>query len=323
RSLYGLRQSPNYWWVTVDKYLGQIGLGALKSNPFVYIYISKHLDELTALETEKQEKVSATLTLYVDDLLIAGKDKKVLDMLERKLMAESKAADLGNVSLVLGMQVTRDRTLGHLTINQSAFTKGNTQRFVMDKCNPAITPRTGPEISIKQPVEKLLNEVDAKRYQSIVGSVMYLAQVTRYDNQYAMGGAKLFLRYSAESINHSIYCKKGKFHLTPFPDANWGNNPDNSKSTSSYIMLARAPVRFKVGLQGRTAQSTMEADLVAGALAIKEAVYCSNMIIEMECGSSVNTVPIYLDNTATLRVIASHIFSGRTKYIALRFFFMK
>ena len=87
--------------------------------------------------------------------------------------------------------------------------------------------------------------------------------------------------------------------------------------------MAKAPVSFKVGLQGLTAQSTMEAELVAGALAIKEAVYCSNMIIEMGCGSSFNTVPVYLDNTATLQVIANRIFSGRTKHVALRFYFMR
>ncbi|CAM9525164.1 unnamed protein product, partial [Sphacelaria rigidula] len=75
------------------------------------------------------------------------------------------------------------------------------------------------------------------------------------------------------------------------------------------------PVSFQVGLQGLTAQSTMEAELVAGALAIKKAVYCSNMIIEMG-------LPIYLDNTATLQVIANRIFSGRTTHIALRFFFL-
>ncbi|CAM9208593.1 unnamed protein product [Sphacelaria rigidula] len=67
----------------------------------------------------------------------------------------------------------------------------------------------------------------------------------------------------------------------------------------------------------------MEAQLVAGATAIKEAVFCSNMIMAMGCGSSFNTVPIYLDKTANLQVIANRIFSGRTKHIVLRFFFMR
>ena len=51
--------------------------------------------------------------------------------------------------------------------------------------------------------------------------------------------------------------------LLPFSNANWGNNPDKGKSKSSYIvMLANAPISFKVGLQGLTAQSMVEAELV-------------------------------------------------------------
>ena len=40
--------------------------------------------------------------------------------------------------------------------------------------------------------------------------------------------------------------------------------------------LSRAPVSFKSGVQSLTAMSTMEAELVASALAMKEAVFCSN-----------------------------------------------
>ena len=42
RSWYGLRQSPQNWWVTMDNYLEQIGFVALKSDPCVYIYTSKN-----------------------------------------------------------------------------------------------------------------------------------------------------------------------------------------------------------------------------------------------------------------------------------------
>ena len=94
-----------------------------------------------------------------------------------------------------------------------------------------------------------------------------------------MGAAKHVLRYLAGTINFDTTYKKGGFTLTAFSDANWGNNPDNGKSMSSYIMMmSNGPVSFKVGLQGITAQSTMEAQLVAVALAIKEAAYRANMV---------------------------------------------
>ena len=41
-------------------------------------------------------------------------------------------------------------------------------------------------MSLNQPVEKLLNEEEKRRYEAIIGGVMYLAQVTRYDILYAV-----------------------------------------------------------------------------------------------------------------------------------------
>ena len=67
--------------------------------------------------------------------------------------------------------------------------------------------------------------------------------------------------------------------------------------------------------------STMEADLVASALAMKEAVFCSNMLTELGFGKEFEQVPLHIDNnTATLHVIGNRAFSSRTKHIALRFF---
>ena len=133
-----------------------------------------------------------------------------------------------------------------------------------------------------------------RKYQGIVGSLMYSAQVLRYDFMYATGqmarpmakpsqvhivAAKHTLRYLAGTTNFSITCMKGGFKLATFLDSTWANNPDNGKSTSSYVtMLANAQMSFRSGLQGLTAMSTMEAELVASALAMKEAVFCSNML---------------------------------------------
>ena len=100
-----------------------------------------------------------------------------------------------------------------------------------------------------------------------------------------MGAAKHLVRYLAGTTDFTIVYKKGGFKLTAFSDSNWGNNPDKGKSTSCYIMmLSRAPVSFKSGVQSLTATSTMEAVLVASALAMKQAVFCSNMLTELGFG---------------------------------------
>ena len=132
------------------------------------------------------------------------------------------------------------------------------------------------------------------------------------------------LRYLAGTTDFSITYKRGGFKLAVFSDSNWANNPNNGKSTSYYLsMLCDAPIGFKSGLQGLTAMSTMEVELVATALAMKEAVFCSNMLTELELGKDFAKVPLYCDNTATLHALGNRSFSSSTKRIALRFFFIR
>ena len=126
--------------------------------------------------------VVVIITLYVDDFLIIGCDITVINGIKEKLMEMFKMSDLGNVSLVLGMQVTRDRAKGSLTISQESHTESTTlERFGMGNCKHLSTPGYGSELSTVQPEATLLGKVDTQRYQAIVGSVMYLAQVTRYN----------------------------------------------------------------------------------------------------------------------------------------------
>ena len=87
----------------------KIGFKSLKSDPCVYIY--------------SEGGVIYVSTLYVDDVLLLGKDRKVLERIKRKLMGHFSMTDMEDVSLVLGMEVTRDRTKGTVTITQENYVK--------------------------------------------------------------------------------------------------------------------------------------------------------------------------------------------------------
>ena len=117
------------------------------------------------------------------------------------------------------------------------------------------------------------------------------------------GAAKHLLCCVAGSTGISITYTQGDFRLVAFAGANWGSNPDKGRSTSSYIvMLANAPISFKVGLQGLAAQSMMEAELVAEAPTMKGAVPCSSMMLELGFDESFGSVPLYIHSTSALHV---------------------
>ena len=118
--------------------------------------------------------------------------------------------------------------------------------------NPVHTPGYGLELSTEQPEEKLLGAIGIKFYQAIVGSLLYLTQVSRYDMCYAvnqltggcskpakvhMSAATYVLRYLKGSADLSIIYKQGQFQLHAYTDTSFAANPDNSKSTSSFLFF--------------------------------------------------------------------------------------
>ena len=93
--------------------------------------------------------------------------------------------------------------------------------------------------------------------------------------------------------------------------------------TPSYIVtLSNAPIIFKVGLQGLTAQSTMEAEFAVAALIIKEgAAFFPNMMLELDFDKSFDSVPLHIDNTSALHIADNRTNISRAKHIALRYYF--
>ena len=99
-------------------------------------------------------------------MLLLGANKQLLDKFKKKLMDRFEMTDMGDVSRVLGMNVTSDREEGTITVNQKNYTEDIVQRYGMRDYNPAYTPGVGPELSLDQPEENLLDEEGKRRYQS-------------------------------------------------------------------------------------------------------------------------------------------------------------
>lgn len=61
----------------------------------------------------------------------------------------------------------------------------------------------------------------------------------------------------------------------------------------------------------------MGTELLAAALAMKEAVIYSNLMRELGFGSTFNPVPMYLDIKSVIHVASNRIYGGRTEHVAL------
>ena len=156
----------------MDDHLSSIGFRSLKSNPCVYVFEGK--------------TGTTILTHYVDDIFLLGNNKQLLGKLKKQLMDRCEMTDFGDVSKVLGMNVTRDQENGTIIIDQKDYTEDIIERYGMTHGNTTFTPGVGPEISVNQPADRLLDEQGKYWDKSIAGALMYLVQVSRYDILYAV-----------------------------------------------------------------------------------------------------------------------------------------
>ena len=126
------------------------------------------------------------LTIFVDDILITTPDKIFLVRTKKKLMDWFTMSDLGEVSLILGMKITRDRVKTTLSISQTDYAMSILKRFGMQDCNPASTPSYGTELSLDQPADTLLDEDGIKAHQSLVWCLLHISRTSHWDISYAV-----------------------------------------------------------------------------------------------------------------------------------------
>ena len=69
------------------------------------------------------------IVLYVDDLLVTGSSEVGISKTKALLMTKFAMKNLGDVSLILGMQVSRDRLKGTLDIDQGNHVNAILQRY--------------------------------------------------------------------------------------------------------------------------------------------------------------------------------------------------
>ena len=124
--------------------------------------------------------------------------------------------DMGEVSLILGMEVTRQYKQGTLSISQVDHVNSILERFGMKDCNPVHTPGYGSNISNEQPESSLLDTTGTKLYQAMVGSMLYLTQCTRYDMSYAVN--QLTRAFSKPAHAHMTASKHALRYLKGHPD---------------------------------------------------------------------------------------------------------
>ena len=324
KSLYGLKQSPRQWYKRFDSFMLSLGFDRSIKDACVYF---KHL----------KNGYWVYLLLYVDDMLIASKDKAEIDRLKSKLKAEFEMKDLGEARKILGMEIHRDRKLGLLRLSQKEYIQKVLARFSMEGAKAISTPMPlhiqlssrGSPIS-----EKDKAYMEKVPYASAVGSLMYAMVCTRPDIAQAVGlvsrymanpgkthweAVKYIFRYLRGTPDHGLVFggRDRDFSLVGFCDSDYAGDRDRRKSTSGYVFtIGGTAISWRARLQTIVALSTTEAELIAAVEAAKEALYLRRLLCDL--GFVFEGVEVNCDNQSAIHLAENLAFSSRTKHIEVR-----
>lgn len=78
------------------------------------------------------------ILLYVDDIIVAGNNKRKIEEIKKTLCARFHMKDLGELTSFLGISIKRKR--GEMFLSQQAHLKRLLKRFGMEECNQVNTP---------------------------------------------------------------------------------------------------------------------------------------------------------------------------------------
>jgi hypothetical protein len=119
KALYGLRQALRAWNMWLHRSLKQFGFTRCAQEQAVY--------------TRGKANTIIIVGVYVDDLIVTGKDPVAITAFKQQMMGEFEMSDLGFLTYYLGIEVGQQKA--GITIKQSAYARIVLYQFGMVGCN--------------------------------------------------------------------------------------------------------------------------------------------------------------------------------------------
>ncbi|XP_054741245.1 uncharacterized protein LOC129246416 [Anastrepha obliqua] len=208
----------------------------------------------------------------------------------------------------------------------------------MDSCKSATTPWVDGTVLKK--CEKQCKDIDAMRYQSLIGGLMYLAVISRPDIAHVVSklsqfnnhpheehfkAAKHVLRYLKQSSAAKITYSSTGENLVCYTDSDWAGDVSDRKSCSGYVIfMSDGLVSWESKKQSIVALSTMEAEYIALCQGAKDVVFLRTLLREMGYDGYVNEpTNMHCDNQSAQFLLKHPMVHKRSKRIDLRFHYVR
>ncbi|KAJ2976968.1 hypothetical protein NUW54_g11484 [Trametes sanguinea] len=274
RALYGLKQAGLAWWRTLNESMKELGFKRLVSDAGLFIFRDKN-------------GLPVIVVVYVDDALFCGPNKALVEKMKAKFMEKWECRDL----------------------DQCTYLEKVLQRCGMQNAKSA--PTLLPAGYHPMPNTGTADSTLRSRFQTVIGSLLYIMLGTRPDIAFAVTKLSQFAANpSQEHLNKALYiCRyligtrsyslvyngASGLGISACTDSDWGSDPSTRRSQTGYFLkLAGGVFSWQSRAQKTVAHSSTEAEYMAISDCSRQVVWIRNLMSEI--GYQLGPIPIAGDN---------------------------
>nr|GEU94644.1 hypothetical protein [Tanacetum cinerariifolium] len=318
KALYGLKQAPRAWYDELSTFLLQNNFFKGTIDP--KLFIRQFHDDILVVQ------------VYVDDIIFGSTHPKYIQLFSDLMKSHFEMSMMGEMVFFLGIQVNQSPC--GIFINQSKYMLEILNKYGMEFCDPVGTPM---DIKDKLDLDQNGTPIDATKYRSMIGALMYLTSsrpeivhATCLCAQYQAKPTKKHLKevkrifcYLRGTINTGLrYMKDSGFELTGFSYANYAGCKDTFKSTfGGAQFLGEKLAIWSLKKQVCTALSTAKAEYVSLSACCAQVLCIRTQLTDYSF--HFDKIPIYCDSKSAIAISCNPVQQSTTKHIVVRYHFIK
>jgi transposase InsO family protein len=326
KSLYGLKQAGRKWYDALSRALAKLGFRTSHADPGVfYTRYKGHI---------------LILVVHVDDCIFTGSSPRLLEEYKAQFHARYALTDLGPVSWLLGIKITRDRSTRSISLSQSSYIDSILARFALGDAKAQATPMVPGAIFSRSDSPSNPTDIDRMKkvpYREAIGSLMYASVATRPDISFAVStlsqfldnpgdahwiGVKRIFRYLAGTRDVELTYGAERHDLIGYTDADGATQEHRRAISGNAFLIDGGAISWSSRKQELVTLSTAEAEYVAATHAAKETLWLRKLVHEL-FPSLIASTPLYCDNQAAIKLIEDDNYHARTKHIDIRYHFIR
>nr|GEU67852.1 hypothetical protein [Tanacetum cinerariifolium] len=228
KALYGLKQAPRAWYDEMSTFLLQNGFSKGIIDPRLF--------------TRRFDDDILVVQVYVDDIVFGSTDPRYATLFSDLMKSCFEMSMMGGMTFFLGLQV--NQSPNGIFINQSKYVHEILKKYGLNTSDIVGTPMDTKD---KLDLDQIGTPVDATKYRSMIGALMYLtssrpdivhatcvcARYQAHPIEKHLKVVKRIFRYLWGTVNMGLwYTKDSSFELTGFSDADYAGCKDTFKITS-------------------------------------------------------------------------------------------